>query len=494
MIAKLIVVASGGVLLLILAAVALGAIVGTPDGGKERPSAEQRTGDEALDAIIDDLLTAGAPALAARFAGVAAREGAVVGGPVGLFDPRPVDAAEWTARLAAAGRRLHAVVKDPREPYAWQQPIAPPLPRAAVYAGEREYDVVLVVEEPGGEPNPWRFSVLDGRIVDVVIDNQLRSPGQPQEAGVPLVPRLANLTPSPEREPDKFAVLPPESEWLPPLPLVPAGGGPPSPPPAPVAQPSYAPDGRTGDAKLDAVIDALLTGDAKKLASRFDGLAGRESRCFRRSQTTGVCYIEQVRVPLLDWTSRLAGGGRELFAAVTDDPVDVRVFLTVHGRGDATETWAFGIDGGEVVELAIGLTPPDPSFEYERFYVLPPRDKLPQAPAGRPLSVRAGDPGADRLLALVEAKDAPGLLAGLAAPDSVLVRDCPGAESVKDAAFARGWAGQLVARVVSVHAVARVPAGAYPAADHLLVLVVQDNPCAGTRRASSSATAGLPAS
>ncbi|HWO72231.1 MAG TPA: hypothetical protein VNN21_01590, partial [Dehalococcoidia bacterium] len=206
MTAKLIAAASGGVLLLVLAAVTLGVIVGTRDGGKERPSAQRRTGDETVDGIIEELLTADAAALGSRFAGVAAREGAVVGGPVGLFNPRMVEAAEWTARLAAAGRRLHAVVKDPREPYAWQQANPPPLPRAAVYGGEREYDVVLVVEEPGGEANPWRFSILDGRIVDIVIDNQLRSPGQPQEAGVPLVPRLANLTPSPERETDKFAV------------------------------------------------------------------------------------------------------------------------------------------------------------------------------------------------------------------------------------------------------------------------------------------------
>lgn len=491
MVLKVAALATGLIAVVAVSILAAALLLQDDEQGTQSPEAAGLTRDEALHGLIDSLLHADATTLAAQFGDVGAREGQIIGGPIGLYQPRSVDAAEWTSRLAAAGRRLHGVVADPVEPFAWTQPTVlnqPPLPpRAAIFAPTRDYDVVLVVGTDT-EARPWRFSILDGHVIDVVIDGEGLAAGDRAPGIRSLVQSLAQLTPSPEHEPGSFLVLPPEKDWLPPYPQY--TGVAPSPAAAGVV-PSFAPDGRTGNAELDAIIDALVRDDAAKLAKAFT-IAGREEVCAQ--PTPGGCSIDQVRLPLADWTKRLASSKRALFAVVTDDPADASVYLAVdEGHGRASP-WVFGVDNGRLVELSVRWTTtdplpagaakpdylsmvagyaPSPAREYDRFYVLPPRDQLPQAPASHSVSVRSGDANVDALLARVEAKDVAGLIALLEAPGQVFFRQYLGRDESKDAAAATSLLQEVLPRIAGVHAVVRLPAGYQPVADHLIILIDQ---------------------
>ncbi|HEX5140735.1 MAG TPA: helix-turn-helix transcriptional regulator [Dehalococcoidia bacterium] len=466
----------------------------------EPPPAEtqDRTGDEALDALIDSVLTGDAPSLASRFAGVTAREGSVIGGPVGIAGAVQVASDEWTARLAASTRELYGVVRDPIEPYEWNQ--FPPLstPRASVYAGARDYDVLLIVDEPDRNATPWRLSVLDGQVVDLVIDGSVKpSPTQgPLRSGVPLITRMAELMPNPENYAQSFAVLPPEDRWPPPF-----GRAPSSPPgPADVSSPAFAPNGRTGRPEIDKFIDALTTDGASELSRTFAGLAGRETRCEPDPNLANICNSTDFRVPLKDWTARLASSRRSLYAVSTGDAADISVVLAVDAGGPQIEAWRFGFTAGQPAILTIlpptdpayiqadaaampgfrwnlvkGLTP-QPASEYERFFVLPPKDQLPQAPTGYALSNRTNNPEVDAILATFESRDAGALSALLLNPDGFPVRTCSEKDSQRDIDWLRDWARDSLSRVVGLDSVVNLPEGYQPPGDHLILLNTQTAP------------------
>jgi hypothetical protein len=117
------------------------------------------TGDEALDSIVESLLTDDAVGLATRFAGVTAREGYLIGGPVGFYQPREMQTAEWTARLASMRRTLHAIARpvEPGNPPAVLG--QPSIPAAVFFDRDRDYDVVLLTEGASTLALAWRFSV-----------------------------------------------------------------------------------------------------------------------------------------------------------------------------------------------------------------------------------------------------------------------------------------------------------------------------------------------
>jgi hypothetical protein len=241
----------------------------------------------------------------------------------------------------------------------------------------------------------------------------------------------------------------------------------PQPPPAPVAVRGFAPDGRTGDAGIDSIIESLLHDSTGTLQREFAGLPARDGE-------------EQTRVPLGDWTGRLAAAERSLYAVFTGDPLDAEILLAVGGGGGAAERWKFGVINGQLVEVTVRARDlPDLAREYERFYVLPPAQEGPQPPPHHPLSVRTGDPDVDRLISLLEAQDAGALLSALAPPNALSVRDgqeCGGSESRQDAAFAEAWSRQAAAQAYGIHAVIRPPEGYQPAGDHLIILITQQNP------------------
>jgi hypothetical protein len=473
--------------------VALGALVaGTllmRSRGADGPAGAQAdTGNEVLDGVIDDLLRGDASTLSARFGTISAREGSIIGGPIGIASQRPVGAATWTAQLAASpARRLHGVVQAPNEPYPWTQSNAPPMPRASLFDGARDFDIVLVVSDSAGVEHPWRFSIAGDLLVDVIIDSDDGKTGAP----LSVILKLAQLTPPPETDPGAFVILPPEEEWLPPR--VPGSGLAPAPKAAGTMQPSFAPDGRSGDPEVDGIIEALLHNDAIQLGQRFP-IAGGEETC---TQILGQCSVDQSREPNASWTARLAGSKRSLYTVVTGNSTDVEVYLAVdEGTSNRASAWVFGIQSGRLVTLAIRLSQdapaqaqpdrtylsalaayaPSPAREYQRFYVLPPRDELPRPPAAQPLSVRTGDAGVDRLLALIEQKNGAGLTTLLPAPGQVLYRECQGEDRALDAKGVALRLGELLPSVAGVHGVALMPQGYEPAAEHLLLFVVQTAP------------------
>jgi len=472
-----------GVGLVGLAALIASTAPTSPSGPTSPPAETEPTAspaapadDEILDEIIRSLLSDDAAALGARFAGVSARAGPVVGEPVGLYAPTVIPAAEWTSLLGSGMRSLHAVVKDPREPFKWWDQPDPGFPRAAIFAASRDFDIVLVVEGADGDSRPWRFSVADGRVIDVVIDRG-EDTGYGERS---LVRTLGYLTPSPDDEPELFLVIPPH-EMRPAPPRIPPTG---SARPAPVAAPALAPGGRTGEVEIDRIIDELLSGDATTLAGAYGEMPARQERC------DPGC--EDVRVAPSSWTARLAAGRRSLYSVFTGDPVDAEAILAVDA-GDGAEAWQFSVQAGRIVHVAIHAPPssatgalvpvralvpghPSAAWQYERFYVLPPADDLPQPPRVHALSIRTGVAGVDTLLAGLEDRDANALLAAFADPGALPVRECQGQEVQRDAAYAEAWSKGTATQLYGIHAVTRLPAGYQPRADHLLIVFRQIKP------------------
>jgi DNA-binding CsgD family transcriptional regulator len=447
-------------------------------GSTPRPSGptlapDGRSGNEQVDALIDRLLHDDDDALARRYAGVSAREGSFDFG--GIYNPSDVPADDWAARLAGAERVLHAVVQDPPEAYRQPGPGGVPL-----LATPREFDVLLLVDESGGASSAWRFSLLEGRVIDIVITPVSRTgPG-----GMRPNFSLRGLMPPVDQQ-ASFLVLPPEETWPAPTAIPPSGSF--DPLPAPVTAPTFAPDGRTGDPRLDAAIEALLNEDAAQLSRRADGLPASE-----RPYESGS--IER-RVRVAEWADRLAHARRSLYAVYSDVGSDLKIVLAVDSGGIAAENWQFGIIDGRLAELAIHLPPPylvgeqqrnDRLYflarytpylpqEYARFYVLPPDYRLPQPPASRPLSARTGDTGVDSLLAELEARDASGLRAAIVPSDDLIVPACGYDEEMLEPAYHDRWAEETARAELRLHAVARLPAG-YPwPGQHLIILVSEIN-------------------
>jgi DNA-binding CsgD family transcriptional regulator len=466
-----------------MAALATGVLLSDSRSGTESSTGSWApyTGDEGLDVLIGSMLNGTAQDLTARFGGVMAREGLLMGGPIGILEPRDVPPDDWIPRLAASERRLHAIVKDPREPFPWWDQPPQPVPRAAVFDAPRDYDIVLIVEPEEGTELAWRFSVQAGDAIDVVIEN-LTEPGGGQ-SDTPLIRRLGYLIPSPDDDPASFLVIP-AADMLPPPGGLPAGSG--EEPPAPVAAPTFAPGGRTGNPAIDAIIDSLLGDDAATLAQRFD-LPAYQSYCDPDCETS--------RVPSADWAARLASGRPSLYAVYTADPADAEILIAVNSGLDAAEAWGFSVLAGEIVEL--GISPPRPLLtgkqrplgeyfshvldaapsierDYVRFYVLPPRADLPQAPPSNSMGVRTGDPAVDGLLTLLQNKNVTGLEAAF--DEQIQNRYCDGSPLPEDEPEFESLFGEAVVQHTAVHAIAVVPAGNLPDAEHLIVAVRERGP------------------
>jgi WD40 repeat protein len=248
-----------------------------------------------------------------------------------------------------------------------------------------------------------------------------------------------------------------------------------TPAPAPFA-PTIAPEGRTPDAALNALIESLLSDDAETLERRHGDIEARE-----RDDRTG----EDLTWPASKWSARLADARRSLYAVTTAHPqtfphdYDVMLALNVDGR---REGWRFAVDGGRVVEVVILDRPSATSVAkaYERFVVLPPLENLPQPEPGYELRFgrpRTGDAGVDSLLAMLWARDGDGLLAAVAFDQRTLpIRQCPGELQPRDVDFVERRLDDLAEQAYSLHAVAEVPAGYLPAAEHLLIVVREPSP------------------
>ncbi len=258
-------------------------------------------------------------------------------------------------------------------------------------------------------------------------------------------------------------------------------------------EPSSAPDGRTGISSIDSLIGILLSADAPEIASRYGkGPYGNE-------------LIAAGLTPA-QWSAQFVAGNRSLFTVVKADPVefparDYNVVIRVQAPRQADEFWSFALRANLVVDVA-NSTYPDlefftgegnyafrgqagtfqlPSIERlpERYLVLPPADYLPRAPKAYGLSVRTGDAGVDRLLALIDAKDTQGL--STAIDPHVIDRRCETApekivDATPDAAFVQAWASDLVSAADSLYAVVELPDGYQPAARHLLILITREGP------------------
>lgn len=254
--------------------------------------------------------------------------------------------------------------------------------------------------------------------------------------------------------------------------------------PAPTGSPALAPGGRTGDPLLDAHIHRLLAAGAAELNGLFPGVAAREQRCDLECRGSDL--------ELQDWTSRLAGAERSLYAVFTGDESDVEIVIAVRSGGGPAEAWRFGIDDARLrdVRIFIDAPPsaaegplyaarirsPSPASQFERFYVLPPQDELPRPPRMHPLSVRPGRPGVDALMATLEARDAVRLRAAFADPAAPPVRDCETIGPRVDRTYAATWAEVTARQLGGIHSVVDVPEGHQPRSDHLVIAFRQIKP------------------
>jgi hypothetical protein len=169
-----------------------------------------RTGDPAVDQIIDDLVGANAAELAEKYADVMLRE--YINEADVFSTPE-----EWTARLTAGERSLYAVTREPED--------------SGIFPS-RDFNVVLSVRTGGEEPVAWRVAIENGEIV------ALSAGTSPPAASIPSVGFFY----------DHYVVLPPESDL-------------PQPPPF------HALDTRTGEAGVDALLALIEAGDGDDLAA-----------------------------------------------------------------------------------------------------------------------------------------------------------------------------------------------------------------------------------
>ena len=268
-------------------------------------------------------------------------------------------------------------------------------------------------------------------------------------------------------------------------PLVQATGTPqPSPEPSPEL-PTFAPDGRTGIAELDRIIDDFLTLNAAALAGAYPGLTAQEA-------SVGP----DATLDAGQWAAHLAASDRSLYAVLREPtgsgvfpPHDYNVVLSVGEAGYPAAGWRIAVADGRVVELVSGSararidtgslngTPSsyagDVGFNYEQFLVLPPRSDLPQPPLFHDLSERTSAPNVDGILALVAAHDADGLV-NLLEPD-VLRWDCNVPLS-PNADRAAETVSRIAEQGVGLRTVAAVPDGDLSTAEHSIILVIEDSP------------------
>jgi hypothetical protein len=285
------------------------------------------------------------------------------------------------------------------------------------------------------------------------------------------------------------------------------------------ATPSHAPQGRSGAAALDALIELLLRGQADELAGKFTVSA--RQHC---SLHTAGPPPQQTTMPPAEWTSRFASASRSLYAVFRGQPNEVpsaeyQVVFSV-SAADAPTGWRFYVDGDRIVDVVAGCDGPPSVYApsaagaYERFVVLPPREDLPKAPMGHALSMRSGVGDVDAVLEVLERRDLQALNALVSlqefpcsaeqarpsaspAPDptppplppplvpcpegaapgtavrGLLELGCFGREARLADRALLNWA---IRDGVTLHGVAAIPDGHQPDADHVLVLVSPEAP------------------
>jgi hypothetical protein len=468
-----------------LLALAIGLLLMNSRDGDESAVRLGNTDEEELAAIVESLITADAASLATRFSGVVAREGAIIGGPVALAQVQPVSSDEWSARLASSDRSLYSVVKTPSEPFPWMQATGSRPALASLFEGARDFDVLLIVEDDVRQ-SPWRFSILDGRVVDIIIDRPDNPAGAPPQAQRPLLTKLANLMPSPADDPGSFLTLPPMELW----PSLTGRTSTAPPRAADVRFPAFAPNGRSGKPELERAIDALVSADTAALSRAYPELAGREHHCAEIIDQ--FCNYREIRVPNDEWTRRLASAKRSLYAVATAVGMYTEIVLLVDSESRAGEAWVFAFDGVTIRGLTIyppepGMTAmprlermieigvPSPVYRLEQFFVRPPADDLPQPPLGHPLSVAMSDASVDALLSVVEARDLAAFASAIPSAGTSL-RRCGEDDLILDARAAREWAADQLPRVRDVVSIISLPMGYLPKADHMIVMRTQVAP------------------
>lgn len=238
--------------------------------------------------------------------------------------------------------------------------------------------------------------------------------------------------------------------------------------------PTFAPDGRTGIAELDRIIDDFIGMTTAELGSAYADVSGREYN----GETDDI-------LTAADWAARLANAERALFAVVRErenssigPPREFNVVLRVTEPGTSEAGWALAVDSGEIVDLVVRGAAPlsytgDAGFHYERFLVLPPLSELPQAPPSHALSTRTGVAGVDALLAILEAHDGNELVAAAVMP--VAFSRCRRSQPEREDVATRRL-DELARQAIGVHAVAVLPAGYLPAADHMILVLLEVSP------------------
>ncbi len=240
--------------------------------------------------------------------------------------------------------------------------------------------------------------------------------------------------------------------------------------------PTIAPDGRTPDPALNALIETLLTDNADGLIQRHGGVFIQE-------------YIPERglgrRIPATEWAPLLAASQRSLYAVAkghpqVSPPRDVDVVLTAM-RDGKREGWRFAVDDGKVVDLYVGDQPStlvaSVTGTYEQFLVLPPVEDLPKPPVAHSLSTRTGDPSVDSLLDVLGKRDAGGLVARVQYNQGTIPeQSCGGRREAFDQDAVQRWIGVFAPQTHSLHAVARLPDGYQPPASHLVIIVVETAP------------------
>jgi len=266
-----------------------------------------------------------------------------------------------------------------------------------------------------------------------------------------------------------------------------------SPTAAPRHPPTFAPDGRTGDPAIDAIVTLVTSGAQAQLEAIGVAIPWR-------------CGAVQESVPVPEWSATLARSSRTLYAVWTadyhDSPYAEQFIAVAVGAGDAQRVWRFGLEHGRVTSVVIGCDEkpaaaiPAPAREYDRYLVLPPRSDLPTRSATYGLSTPTGEPAINALLSAIASRDRGRVEAlaeieaysctGQTSPTLVQCADgapigtptlgfpgtgCFNATTSSSARFP--W---VTSPDTALHSVIRLPAGSQPRAHYLVILNLQLNP------------------
>ncbi len=242
-------------------------------------------------------------------------------------------------------------------------------------------------------------------------------------------------------------------------------------------KPTFAPDGRSGIAEVDWIIDNLVGMTATELSAEYPDVTLREF--------TGV---EDLLLTASEWAARLDAAERSLFAVVREPegsgifPArEVNIILSVTAPAGEATGWRIAVERGRIVDMASGsarsISPAsytrEIGFNYERFLVLPPRDELPQVTSSHALNTRTNVPGVDRLISILESHDGDELVASGFKP--VAFSRCRTRQPEREDVATRRLS-EIGQQVIGVHSVVELPVGYLPVADHMLLMVLEISP------------------